>query len=319
MSLTAICAIRVLKPALTALAVLARASFGGAQETKTNKTFIDYFSTTPIVGFLTTRPAAGRELTETMTIGAFMKRVIPSLIRARSNTVGDGARSLFCRKKLLFQGLFCLSLLLARTLEAAPAQLRQSININREWKFQLGDVSGAEAAAFNDASWHDTNLPHSFSMPYFAADRFYVGYGWYRKHFNVQKDWLGKRVNLEFDGVFQVAEVFVNGRRIGESHDWSAQPVFDIKNALHSGDNVIAVGVKNDGGSGGMSPEVSVEIIGKAEAQPWSRSLFNGLAQVIVQSTKDAGEIKLTATADGLAPATSAVQTQPCAPRPSVP
>jgi beta-galactosidase len=41
--------------------------------------------------------------------------------------------------------------------------------------------------------------------------------------------------------------------------------------------------------------------------------LFNGLAQVIVQSTKDAGEIKLTATADGLAPATSAVQTQPCA------
>ena len=35
------------------------------------------------------------------------------------------------------------------------------------------------------------------------------------------------------------------------------------------------------------------------------RSAFNGLAQVIVQATKDAGKIKLTATADGLAPATT--------------
>ena len=49
------------------------------------------------------------------------------------------------------------------------------------------------------------------------------------------------------------------------------------------------------------------------------RSLFNGLAQIIVQSTKAAGEIKLTATADGLAPATTTVNTQPCTLRPFVP
>jgi beta-galactosidase len=67
-----------------------------------------------------------------------------------------------------------------------------------------------------------------------------------------------------------------------------------------------------------LNPNVNVQIIGHATAAPWSRSLFNGLAQVIVQSTKDAGEIKLTATADGLAPATTVVQTQPCTLRPSV-
>jgi beta-galactosidase len=44
---------------------------------------------------------------------------------------------------------------------------------------------------------------------------------------------------------------------------------------------------------------------------PWSRSLFNGLAQVIVQSTGEPGEFKLTASADGLAPATAAVKTEP--------
>ena len=65
-------------------------------------------------------------------------------------------------------------------------------------------------------------------------------------------------------------------------------------------------------GQGGLNPNVNVQIIGHASAAPWSRSLFNGLAQVIVQSTRDAGEIKLTATADGLAPATATVQTQPC-------
>jgi len=38
-----------------------------------------------------------------------------------------------------------------------------------------------------------------------------------------------------------------------------------------------------------------------------------------VQSTRDAGEIKLTATADGLTPATAVEQTLPCTPRPAVP
>jgi beta-galactosidase len=49
------------------------------------------------------------------------------------------------------------------------------------------------------------------------------------------------------------------------------------------------------------------------------RSLFNGLAQVIVQSGRAAGEIKLTATADGIAPAIAVMTTQPCSPHPSVP
>ena len=51
----------------------------------------------------------------------------------------------------------------------------------------------------------------------------------------------------------------------------------------------------------------------------WSRSLFNGLAQIIVQSTRKAGEIKLTASADGLASGTTLVRAQPSTPRPFVP
>ena len=56
-----------------------------------------------------------------------------------------------------------------------------------------------------------------------------------------------------------------------------------------------------------------------AEGAPWSRSLFNGLARSIVQSPRDAGQFKLTASADGLQPAAVVVQTQPGTPRPAVP
>jgi hypothetical protein len=82
---------------------------------------------------------------------------------------------------------------------------------------------------------------------------------------------------------------------------------------------VIAVGVFNESGTGGMNPDVNVELVGKPVANVWSRSVFNGLAQVLVQSTKNAGEIKLTASADGLTPVTTTITTQPATPRPSVP
>lgn len=54
-------------------------------------------------------------------------------------------------------------------------------------------------------------------------------------------------------------------------------------------------------------------------AAPSRRSLFNGLAQVIVQASRDPGEIRLTATADGLTPAEGTVTARPATPRASVP
>jgi beta-galactosidase len=142
----------------------------------------------------------------------------------------------------------------------------------------------------------------------------------FRAHLSVtEADLNNPGVLIRFGTIDDHGWIYVNNQRVGESHDWAAQPQFDIKRALHPGDNVIAVGVKNDSGPGGLDTNVKVDIIGAPSAAPWSRSLFNGLAQVIIQSTKDAGEIKLTASADGLAPATISVQSQPCTPRPCVP
>jgi beta-galactosidase len=142
----------------------------------------------------------------------------------------------------------------------------------------------------------------------------------YRAHFTLTEDEAKSfGAEIQFDTIDDHGWIFVNNQRVGESHNWDDKPVFDIKKTVHAGDNVVAVGVKNDGGVGGLSPDVSLEIMGNPQAAPWSRSLFNGLAQIMVQSTRDAGEIKLTASADGLPPATSTVTTQPAAGRPSVP
>jgi hypothetical protein len=88
-------------------------------------------------------------------------------------------------------------------------------NFNQAWKFYLGDKTGAEANTFDDSSWSNIGLPHSFSLPYFAWKNTYYGYGWYRKHLDVPADWSGKRVFIEFEGSFQDTQVYVNGKQIG--------------------------------------------------------------------------------------------------------
>jgi hypothetical protein len=58
-------------------------------------------------------------------------------------------------------------------------------------------------------------------------------------------------------------------------------------------------------------PDVKPENGPRTSGVKWTRSLFNGLAQVIVQSARDFGDIKLSATADGLASASATAQTHP--------
>ena len=122
---------------------------------------------------------------------------------------------------------------------------RQILNFNQSWKFKRGDFSGAQAATYDDSSWSAVGLPHSFSLPYFLSAKFYVGYGWYRKHFTVPADWSGKRVFLEFDGSFQETQVYVNGKSIGKHQGGYTGFSLDATSAIVTGDNLVAVQVDN--------------------------------------------------------------------------
>jgi len=64
---------------------------------------------------------------------------------------------------------------------------------------------------------------------------------------------------------------------------------------------------------------VALRLQEKPSAVAWSRSVFNGLAQIIVKSSKQPGSLKLTASAEGLKAATLSIQAQPVTARPALP
>ena len=134
------------------------------------------------------------------------------------------------------QFLFLLVILGAiEHLQASP--IRRIDNINREWKFALGDYKQAALPVFDDEGWETVGLPHSFSIPYFMSNDFYMGYGWYRKLLNFTKKELEKKLFLEFDGVFQEAELFVNGKLIDTHVGGYTGFSIDISDAVTVGDN----------------------------------------------------------------------------------
>ena len=82
----------------------------------------------------------------------------------------------------------------------APQTNREKININTKWKYNQGNVTGAEAATFNDVSWGTVHLPHNFQTLPITGGTFYRGIGWYRRHFTFDNSYSNKIITLYFEG-----------------------------------------------------------------------------------------------------------------------
>jgi beta-galactosidase len=102
------------------------------------------------------------------------------------------------------------------------------------------------------------------------------------------------------------AVVYLNGQRLmtTEMKPDGSLPSVDLpRNALREGRNVLAVTATpyEDERTRERAQKVPPAVLRVETARPrWSRRLFNGLAQIIVQSTGEAGPIRLKATAAGL-------------------
>ncbi|MGC2661195.1 MAG: sugar-binding domain-containing protein, partial [Bryobacteraceae bacterium] len=147
--------------------------------------------------------------------------------------------------------LLCVSAMAAKM----PAAHRLQITADFDWKFSLGDPAGAQSLTFNDKSWRTINVPHDWSIEgtpdpknltgpgggYFPA-----GIGWYRKTFDAPKTWKGKRISVEFDGVYMNATVYLNGHGLGTHPYGYTSFAFDLSPFLAFGKaNVLAVLVDN--------------------------------------------------------------------------
>lgn len=122
---------------------------------------------------------------------------------------------------------------------------RETLNFNRDWKFYLGDAAEGQTNDFDDTSWTDIALPHTFDLPYNMSSSFYVGYGWYRKRFEVKQEDLTKTFSLDFEGSFQITELYVNEKLVGTHEGGYTGFTFDISDYLQAGENMVAVRVNN--------------------------------------------------------------------------
>lgn len=134
----------------------------------------------------------------------------------------------------------------ASTVVVSP---RQSFSFDQGWRMKTGDDALASNAVYDDKAWISVTLPHAFNEEEaFAKDihELSTGITWYRKHFKLPAGTKPEHVLVEFEGVRHVADVWVNGEKIGFNENGVMAFGFDISKALKAGDNVIAVRVDND-------------------------------------------------------------------------
>jgi beta-galactosidase len=129
--------------------------------------------------------------------------------------------------------------------------LRVTANFNPGWKLFVGDPSGAETPAFDDASWKPVTLPHAWNED--AAFKVAIadhptGIAWYRKHFKLPSDATGKKVFIEFEGVRQAGEFYLNGKFIGRHENGVMAVGFDITDLVRPApdENLLAVRTDNN-------------------------------------------------------------------------
>src|ERR1035438_5010812 len=137
---------------------------------------------------------------------------------------------------------------LSEQLYTPPATARTNIVLDPGWRFIRQDVAGAQTNGFDDSSWTNLNLPHTWNNldGQDGGNNYYRGIGWYRLHYTVPASYAGQHFFLKFDGVFSDANVWLNGVFLGEHQGGFAAFVYDATPAINVGsDNVIAVQVNN--------------------------------------------------------------------------
>jgi beta-galactosidase len=135
---------------------------------------------------------------------------------------------------------------------SVPARLRESLDFG--WKFLKGDVPGAQAPAFADTTWRDVDLPHDWSIEGPFAENeptggpggyLPTGIGWYRKRLRAPDGYRNRKVAVEFDGVYENSDVWINGVYLGRRPYGYITFAYDLTPHIQSGENILAVRVDN--------------------------------------------------------------------------
>ncbi|HYC99374.1 beta-galactosidase GalA [Brevundimonas sp.] len=164
---------------------------------------------------------------------------------------------------------------------AAPAWAqapRERINIDDDWAFALGHATdtardfnyatapfffakagygdGPASARYDDRAWRRLSLPHDWAVELSFDSRADGNHGsraigrnfpensigWYRKTLTFTQADVGRRVSVEFDGVYRDSEIWFNGHYLGNEHSGYSSFRYDLTDYInYAGPNVLVV------------------------------------------------------------------------------
>ena len=188
---------------------------------------------------------------------------------------------------------------------------RSQLLFDFDWRFHRGDVAGGEDVDFDDSQWRLLNLPHDWSIEDLpgtdspldsnAVGGIDIGYfvggtGWYRKKFTIPSELNGKRFNINFEGVYMNADIWLNGEYLGNHPYGYTSFWYDIsENLIFGEENLVAVKVSNEGknsrwySGSGIYRHVWLTVTEPLYIAPWGTyittpEVSNTLAQVDVKT-----------------------------------
>ena len=134
---------------------------------------------------------------------------------------------------------------------------RVKLNFNADWRLCVGDVAEASEATFDDSGWQQVTLPYAFN----GDEAFRKDIAdltdtvcWYRKTFSFTSHLspltshlspLTSKYFIEFEGVRQGADFYLNGHHLGFSENGVMACGFDLTPYIKAGENVLAVRCDN--------------------------------------------------------------------------
>ncbi|MGN9762341.1 glycoside hydrolase family 2 TIM barrel-domain containing protein [Streptomyces sp. SD31] len=144
---------------------------------------------------------------------------------------------------------------------------RRTVALRDGWRFALvnpggitdptGAYAGAAEPGHDDSGWREVAVPHDWSIEFAPTTEhgttsgtgfFPGGLGWYRLAFTLPPGLAGKRISVEFDGVYMDSYLYCNGKEVGRHPYGYTGFAFDLTDLVHtdgSTENVLAVKVQN--------------------------------------------------------------------------
>ena len=210
---------------------------------------------------------------------------------------------------------------------------RTNILLKKDWRFINEDVEGAHQTNYNDSQWESVSVPHDWAIygPFNkdidkqvvaitqngekqATEKTgrtgalpHIGVGWYRKSFDLDQLSDKQKVLLQFDGAMSNAEVFVNGKKVGNRPYGYSYFYFDITEELKEGANLLAIRLENTEFASrwypgaGLYRKVTLEIKNKECFQKWGTFvttpfISDELAKVNIKAAVTGSDMRLVST-----------------------